>query len=236
MSGTSATAGEESRLLAVYLSDSLERLAALGNVQPGLSFRDGAVVIGRHTIGITPTSEQAGEMQGKFLSAARFEVTLNGRREETLTFGALGIGDSAKDARAAAVEEWYMTFGAALFQATAARPSALTKDGWSIYPGATGLRGKANDGWIDGTEAMHGILLGALAGFLPKPDAEMHTFDIKLSVNPTGLIEGECRFDGKPSSEVVAALKRLSWPPTGTGYLFKQAYVLAVAGPVVWQG
>jgi hypothetical protein len=217
---------EENAKLFACLAAELAQLAAKGQLPPGFTVTKDGVILREHTLRITPTSEYAGARQSKFLSAARFDVTLDGRKEEQFTFGSIGVGDSAQEARQTAAQEWYFGFGAAMFHALAGSPTSLTFDGFSIYPGLMGVRGQAPQGWVNGTDEMHLRILASLAAILPKPGPATHSLDLKLSVPPNGILEGECKFDGKTNDPVFLALKTLPWPVLPTAYLFKQAYVL----------
>lgn len=179
-----------------------------------------------NSLRVNPVSEHAGEEQGKFISAVRFEVTLDGTKEDKLTFGAIGVGDSAQNAREVAVHDWYMGFGAALFDAIAGVPTSLKLSGFSVYPGFMGVRGDIGKNWVDGSNEMHLKILSALTGVMPKSGTLVHTLDLKIVVLHDGTVEGECRLNGTPSDQVFSALKKLPWPSSESGYMFKQAYVV----------
>ena len=223
---TPLRAQDENEKLATCLTEALTKLATKNDPQLGLVVKADGVSIREHAITIVPVSERVGKMGGKPFSAARFEVTLDGHKDEKLTFGSVGIGDSEEDARATAVAEWYMSFGAALLNALAGKSASVSQNGYAVYPGGMGLRGGAPKDWMDGSDSMHHRILSSLARGLPKPDSAIHTLDLKVAVNPKGAVEGDCRLDGMPAPQVLSILKSLAWPKQATGYLLKQAYVL----------
>jgi hypothetical protein len=225
---SSLHADDESTQLSANLTGSIEKLARQGSTPVPVAVSNGKITVGKYAVQVTPISEKAGQMSGKFVSAARFEIAVDGSSNDHLTAGTIGIGDSAQDARETAVREWYLSFGSALFRALNGNPTALKAGPFAVYAGAMGIRGEAPGDWVNSTDTMHEKILASLSDLLPADAATIHTLDLKIMAAP-GAIDGECRVDGQVSAPILNALKRLPWPKTAP-YMFKQSYILKAAG------
>ena len=224
---TSAFASDGNIKLSTSLNVMLLKLADLKDSEPKVTSTNGAVLIGNHTVRIVPVSETSTKANGKFIEAARFEISIDGVKNENLTVGSIGIGNSAQDAADTSVQEWYMTVGSAILQTVSSSPSKLTVSNFTVRAGLMGIRGDPPKGWVDGSDDMHRKILAVIDASNPiENTSEVHVLDLKVVVAPNGTIHGECRNDGKTSEVLLSTLKKLSWPSTSTGYMFKQAYVL----------
>lgn len=191
-----------------------------------ISYEGGHVISGGKRITITPVSESVLQSQGRYISAARFEVSVDGKKRPELTFGAIGIGKSAEDATKTAVVEWYQAAGRPLFAAIGGQPPESFSGNLSIYPGSTGFRGEPPGGWVDGSPTMKQRVIAALTDYLPATGGTYSAIDVKITVEAAGTIDGQCMIDGKESMTAMTQLKRLAWPSAKGSYMFKQAYVL----------
>lgn len=48
-------------------------------------------------------------------------------------------------------------------------------------------------------------------------------------IGKSGVIDGECRIDNEVSQNLLNDLKKLDWPPSDEGFLFKQFYLIEKA-------
>jgi hypothetical protein len=184
------------------------------------------VAIAQHRLRITPVSERALQTQGKFISAAHFEIALNGEKQDRLTVGSIGIGDTADDATETAVVEWYGLFGSALFRSLGDGPPDRTLGRFRVYVGHLGVRGQAPDALLAGKVITPATLLSAISGTLPPVDGKLHTVHIIVAVAPDGATTGERRVDAQVSPTALALVQTLRWPTGATHYMYKQSYVL----------
>ena len=173
-----------------------------------VSYEDGHVVAGGKRIKITPVSENVLQRGASHISAARFEVAISDEQRPELTFGSIGIGDSADDATKTAVVEWYMAAGKALFAAIGDDPAGATFPGFSIYPGLMGIRGERPEGWLDGTPEMNRRIFDALKDQIPA-GKKLNAIDLKIVVNSAGAVDGQCIVNGKESEAALKELQKL---------------------------
>jgi hypothetical protein len=191
-----------------------------------ISFENGQVISGNKRIRVTAVSENVLKQAGRFISAARFEISIDDTKRPELTFGSIGIGDSGADASQTAVTEWYLLAGRALFAGIGGQPPDIRADDLSIYVGLMGIRGERPEGWLDGTTKMNQQIIEVLRKHLPAAGV-LSAIDLKMMVKANASIEGQCMIDGKESVDAIADLKSLPWPATKDSYMFKQAYVVA---------
>jgi hypothetical protein len=215
---------DEANDLAKSASILFEQIASKAG--SAISFNNGQVISGDKRIRVTPVSENVLKQAGRFISAARFEISVDDKRRPELTFGSVGIGDSGADATQTAVAEWYMAAGRALFSAIGGQPPDIRADDLSIYAGLMGIRGERPEGWLDGTPKTNQQIIEVLRKHLPAGGA-LSAIDLKIMVKANASVEGQCMIDGKESVAAIADLKRLPWPTAKDSYMFKQAYVVA---------
>lgn len=224
-----ATAGgayDEEERLTSRLIDLLSTLATTPEAIPGISVKGRVIEIGKHSVRIAPVSEQVLKADEKYISAAHFEIYLDGVRQDQLTSGSVGIGDSADEATTLAVEEWYFLSGLALLRSIADTASDHTHGGFRVYPGSMGVRGQPPKGFEDGKVINSQKVLNAISDALPRADGKLHFVQVLVVVGPDSPISGDCRIDGKVSAKALSLLKDLRWPKTDGNYMYKQSYVL----------
>jgi hypothetical protein len=215
----SPLSADESAELAKVSAKLLERAAAQDGSK--ISYADGKV-----RVSVTPVSENALENSGRFISAARFEISIDGTKRPELTFGAIGIGESREDATKTAVVEWYMAAGQSVLSAIGDQPTETKLYDISVYAGLMGIRGERPEGWLDGTPKMNRRILASLNDLLPTTSS-LNSIDIKIVVKSGGSVEGQCVINGKESPSAVRELQKLEWPATDASYMFKQAYIVS---------
>jgi len=220
----SSLSADESGELAKVSAKLLEQAAVQEDSE--ITYVNGTVSSGGKSVVVTPVSENTLENSGRFISAARFEIAVDGTKRPELTFGAIGVGESREDATKTAVVEWYMAAGQSVLSAIGDEPTETMLDDISVYPGLMGIRGEHPEGWLDGTSKMNRRILGDLKGLLP-PEAPLCSIDIKIVVKSEGLVEGQCLINGRDTPSAVKALQKIEWPVTEASYMFKQAYVVA---------
>lgn len=221
-----AVAGDEDGRLMSRLQALLQGVAARSESVPRLVVTGAEVEIGPQRLRITRVSEQALHTQGEFMSAAHFEIALNGEPQDRLTVGSIGIGDTADDATDTVVGEWYVTFGSALFRSIGDGPPDLTFGRFRVYAGHLGGRGQAPDALVAGQVITPESLLSAISGALPRVDGKLHSLHIIVVIVAGGATAGECRVDGQVSPTALALVQTLRWPTGATHYMYKQSYVL----------
>jgi hypothetical protein len=215
----------ENKRLAARLAETMKKLSERTDLIPVVSIKDGVMLVAGHSVRIVPISEQVATANDKFVSAARFEVTIDDAKQEQLSIGSIGIGDSADDATNRAVLEWYLQFGSALFRGIAATSFDLKISGLRIYKGAPGIRGEPPQDLLDGSTVTSERIFKAIVHLLAREDHKLHSVLITLVIDSHGEIEGECRVDGQLSASILSALKTLPWPKGDTQYMYKRSYV-----------
>lgn len=211
-----------SRLLDLLAKEAITPSASV----PSMSVKGTEIEIARHRLRITPVSEQVLRTEGEFISAARFEISLDGLKQEGLTAGSIGIGDSADDATSTAVAEWFMLLGSPILRSIADRAPDLTVGSFRVYIGPLGVRGQAPNELVAGQVITPDKVLKAISETLPRVNGKLHTVQILIVVTPEGSITGECRVDAQISAMALASVQQLNWPKGLTQYIFKQSYVL----------
>ncbi|WNM63693.1 DUF6348 family protein [Candidatus Nitrospira neomarina] len=223
-----STADDEGGRLMSRLLDLLKKEAATpSELVPSMTVRGSEVEIAGHRLRITPVSERVLRTEGQFISAARFEIALDSRKQNELIAGSIGISsDSADNATSNAVVEWYVAFGSPILRSIADRSPDLTVGNFRVYTGALLVRGQAPDELISGQVITPDKVLKAISDTLPRVNAKVHSVQIMVVVAPDGPITGECRVDSQLSAIAFASLQQLSWPKGLTPYMYKQSYVL----------
>jgi Family of unknown function (DUF6348) len=145
----------------------------------------------------------------------------------SLTAGSVGVGTTRQDAHQTAVTEWRQLAGVAILRGVALKERSgevIARNGFMLYPGATGIRGAEQPPWSDDqharlVELITPELMGLSAG-------RLHDLSLSVGVNPTGEVEGDCRLDGASSQSILDAVKTFSWPKLKTPYIFKRYYLV----------
>jgi len=209
------------------LAEMTRELLGRASYQDGskIKYESGKVIIGKKSIIVRPISEHVLEDAGRFISAARFEVSVDGSKRPQLTFGAIGIGESREDATNRAVVEWYMTAGQPIFAAIGEQVPQTSLGELAIYPGLMGGRGERPEGWLDGTPEMNQRIFGVLKEFILSKKMLM-SVDLKILVEGD-VVKGQCLIDGKESALAFNAIRKLTWPKANASYMFKQSYIIA---------
>jgi hypothetical protein len=222
-----ATADDEDSRLMSRLLDLLKKEAVTpSELVPSTTVRGAEVEIAGHRLRISPFSEQVLRTEGQFISAARFEIALDGRKKDELIAGSIGISDSADHATSNAVVEWYMAFGSPILRSIEDRSPDLTVGNFRVYTGSLSVRGQAPDELVSGQVITPDKVLKAISDTLPRVDGKFHSVQITLVVAPDGPMTGECRVDTQLSAIAFALVQQLSWPKGLTPYMYKQSYVL----------
>ena len=219
----SSVKADESTKLGEVASKFLERAASQDGSK--YSYKDKSIVVAGNRIKVTPISENILLRGASHISAARFEITINDQKRPELTFGSIGIGGSPEDATKTAVFEWYMAAGQALFAAISGEPTESKFPGVSIYPGLMGVRGEHPDGWLDGTPKMNARIFEVIKEQVPATQ-KLNAIDLKIVVNATGSVDGQCTVNGRESAAAIEELRKLDWPETKSSYMLKQTYII----------
>lgn len=195
-----------------------------GNPNVPFRYENRKMVIGSHVLEITPVLEQASPMQGALLVGARVNVSIDGAPQPQLTYGVVGTGTSPQIAVEDLVVFWTRGIGAALVEAVGERPSADVHSGFRAYPGQLAIRGSLPQERIGMAPSARQIFsrLGPLA-----PEPRWQSLDLKIVVNGMGEVEGQCFLNGVDTPTLLLSLRALTWPPTDTAYMYKQAWVFA---------
>lgn len=221
-----AAEDEGSRLMSRLLDLLAKEAVTPSESVPSMTVRGAEVEIAGRRLRITPVSEQVLRTEGQFISAARFEIALDGRKQDELIAGSIGISsDSADNATNNAVVQWYMAFGSPILRSIADRSPDLTVGNFRVYTGALLVRGQAPDELISGQVITPDKVLKAILAALPRVDGNFHSVQIMLVVAPDEPITGECRVDTQLSAIALASVQQLSWPKGLTPYMYKQSYV-----------
>jgi len=166
--------------------------------------------------------EEHTQREGTWVVGIRFDIEIDGSIEPKYTFGSVGVGTSRGDAEQTALDEWGVLFVGPFCDARREAEGGIAFRGAIAYASPMGLRGSPPGGWVDGTTKMHEQVLQAVWPSVPT-GAGTATVDLKAAVG-AGPPKGECRVNGKMSTDCLTHLLALKWP-AGT-YMFKQYYVI----------
>lgn len=196
-----------------------------------------AVDLGGRTLSIATSIDYVTERDGKVIVGLDFASTINGKPAPALHTGSLGIDDTRQAAIQTAMQEWALQYGVATAKAllnsdTRDGGSALSVGGIAVFPGATGIRGRAPPEFT-GSDSLHRALITHVRALL-EPLVVVdgpHAMTLTLVFREGAPIEGECRLDGQVSAPLFSSLQQYAWP-TGSGtFMFKQYYVFTTAAP-----
>src|SRR5712691_499154 len=179
----------DSEELTSYLDSALVMVATATNGKPStvpFTYAGGIVTIGEHRIKMRTIAEHSTTEKDNFFLGARFEVILDDSLVPQLSYWTVAVGKSKQDIVKTAVQQWYMAFGRTVFDAIAGQPTPLSCGRYRIYPGYTGIRGTAPDGWKNwGGDNMHNRIIPAIAPSLSNVD-QFHASDILITVRENG--------------------------------------------------
>ena len=204
-----------------------KRCASAGDrIEPAPSVR--AVV--EHEGTRDPVVESKGTRHGDSLAAIRFEVLSGTDVVPDLTFGSVGVGPSAEEARTNAGQDWVALFADPYCAAQAAAPDGVRVGGFVAYPSLLALRGEHPGGWLKDDGARNRRVLDAAAPLrAPRGPGGIGLLDVKVTVQDGEKTDGECRMNG--SLDVAACERIISLPwPAGT-YMYKQAFAYKAGAP-----
>jgi len=218
-------ANDEAGRLTSRLMDMMAKVAAKPESIPKMSVKGGELEVAKHRVRINPVSERALRADGQFISAARFEISLDGSKQDQLTAGSIGIGQSTDEATSKAVEEWYLVFGSALLRSIADSAPDFTQGEFRVYTGALVVRGEPPKDLVSGQAVTKQNVLGAISDALPRADGKPHSVQVIATIAPDGTTTGECRIDGRISAIAFSSVNRLPWPKASAAYMYKRSYV-----------
>ena len=144
-----------------------------------------------------------------------------------LTAGSIGVGTTRQDAIDTAVTEWGQLIGVAILKGVALKERSvgvIARNGFLLYPGATGFRGPEHPTLSDDQHArLVQLITPELAGLAA---GRLHELSLAVAVKATGEVDGDCQLDGASSQSILNAVKTFSWPKLKTPYMFKRYYLV----------
>jgi len=193
----------------------------------GIDYKQNGTIITveDHRIDVLPYVENCGVLESGHLCGVRFEIKIDGAKDQRLTYGAVGNAPSKKMALEEAVEEWWAAFAGPVIQSIADKKADFMESSYVAFPGATLMRGNPPGGWLDGTSKMHQKITSNIYSVIGESPG-VKSIVIKMWANEKEGVSGECRVNTKISLEIIDSLRQLNWPSTTTSYMFKQVYIL----------
>ena len=186
---------------------------------------DNIIVYAGDTIRIKVTPEHDNEIKGQWGYGAAFSTTYAGRQKSELNIGSIGVAATRQEAITTAMEEWYAIFGIPFINLLK-DSSPITMAGLKIYPGLMGIRGNLPDHtWLDGGDEMNKKVTKQVALVIAGAVGPIVSVDIKIMLGRGGFSVGECRLNNEVSSQLLDELKKLDWPASEEGCMFKQFYL-----------
>lgn len=171
---------------------------------------------------MTVVLEHQRPLDGTWVTAARFDVAIDGVTQPQFTLGSIGVGDTLDESERAAVEEWLVIFGLPYCAARTGGPDGIELDEVVLHRSPAGIRGECPT-WAEAGAAAQRQVQDALAGQSELlKTTELRLVELKVLVKEDGSTDGECRVDGVPSDSLLAQLTRLEWPKGA--YLYKQTW------------
>lgn len=180
------------------------------------------------------------EQNGRHILAAEFDVSIGGTSIPALLTGAVGIGDTAKDARDTVASEWAAQYGVPIGFAVAdvLGPKGTSSDSatihakveleqYRLFHGPVGLRGEARDpSTISSDEFVKQMAATVVTIFnRTRGQTPYRSAIIQVVVTGTAATGGECRVDGAVSGELLRSLSQRAWPEASPSYMFKLFFV-----------
>ncbi|NOT22706.1 MAG: hypothetical protein HOP22_08265 [Nitrospiraceae bacterium] len=191
----------------------------------GIDYKvDGTKIdVGSHRLEIFPYVEQCTDTESDHICGVRFEVTEEGTKQPSLTYGVVGTGKTMDAALQHAVGSWWAEFTVPLIVSLSGKNLDFTQTSIIVYPGSMAIRGAPPGGWLDGSQEMHGRIVPALNPVVrDKPPTKV--VSLMLVIRPDGVKDLGSRIDGIPSQELVKAVSALPWPKSDKEYVFYQTY------------
>jgi len=188
--------------------------------------RSGTTIsVGDDKLEVFPFLENYGVQDSEHILGVRFDIHVDGKKDDRLTFGVVGNGKSRDTAQRNAVHHWWAAFAVPLITSIAHQNTDFTQSPYMAYFGSTVVRGEPPGGWIADSKERHQKLTTALIAILGK-EPGVKAIDLKVLVDSAGQLGGECRVNGRVSQEVLEGLRKLAWPTSDVGYMLYQVYIL----------
>jgi hypothetical protein len=199
-------------------------------------------------IGVAARVSHRGKRGDDHVLAADFDISIDGGRIPTFGAGAVGVGESAEDARKTVVSEWAGQYGAPIGFALASKWGAkgtpqsadplrpfyaeVEIGGQPLFHGPVGLRGNAKTVGSPTSDEFVGRVAAVVGPILHQTAAvtDYRSANVQVVVEKRTLTSGECRIDGVVSPELLHAVSKLPWPEASPMYMFKLFFVGPVTG------
>lgn len=212
-------------------NDSLDKVALqllFGKINklPNSGIKNDEIFIGDTSIRVKLTLEQEAQQNGKWIYAANVGTFYKAGAEMPINVGSIGIGSTRNEAINVCIEEWFAVFGLP-FTNMLNNDTGVSIQGMRIFPGLMGIRGKLPENtWLKGDGETTEKIISPMLEQIKMEKGEIVPVDIKLMIGAGGVSDGECRINNIVSEQLLANLKRLPWPSSNEGYLYKQFYLI----------
>ncbi len=219
----------------VVKTDSIEKVA-LGHLfekiskLPKTSFKDNQILIGDSSISLKINVEFDGQKEDKWIYAANISTLYHAGSEAQINIGSIGIGSNKEEAINVCIQEWFAVFGIP-FTNMLNGDKGLIVSNMKVFSGLMGIRGNLPENtWLKGDDEMTKKIVGQMQDQIKSETADIIPIDIKVMLGKNGISDGECRIGNKISGQLLENLKRLNWPTSNEGFMFKQFYLLKKVG------
>ncbi len=206
----------------VALRHLFDKISKLSHV----SFKDNQILIGDTSIRLKINVEFDGQKEGKWIYAANISTFYQTGKETKIDVGSIGIGSNKAEAINVCIQEWFAVFGIP-FTNMLNGDKSLSASNMKVFSGLMGVRGNLPENtWLKGDDEMTKKIVGQIQDQVKNEAVDIVPIDIKVMIGKNGISDGECRIGNKVSGQLLENLKRLNWPTSNEGFMFKQFYLI----------
>lgn len=212
--------GDSTENLALrHLFDKLDKLSKV-------SFKGDQILIGDTSIRLKINVEFDGLKEGKWIYAANISTFYKTSKETQINVGSIGIGSNKNEARDVCIQEWFAVFGIP-FTSMLNDNNSISEANLKVFSGLMGIRGNLPENtWLKGDNEMTKRIISQIQEQIKNETADIIPIDIKLMIGKNGVSDGECRINNNVSGQLLENLKKLNWPSSDEGFMFKQFYLV----------
>lgn len=199
----------------------------------GIPFVDdeGELVFAGHRLGLAVQFDGYLPQGRRVLAPLEIQICLNQGEPGRFAVGTIGEGGDQREARRAALDEWFALAALPVLEAlaeSAGKTSRLDWGAWQAFPGQASFRGRVPAG-MKLTAPLYRELLTRLAGEVADWTRPPHD-DLKSVGVMVAWAEGEWQIqttvDGQLDGSLAAEFGQVDWPRSIDPWLYKQLFVL----------
>lgn len=184
-----------------------------------------AIQTKRGTVTVGQEVKQSSQQGALWLYSCAYHIRIDGKNRKEFSTVSVGLGKNETEARQNSIREWISYFGVA-FSDWVYERNSIDLGSYQVYTGLMRLRGGQPGDWVLGDRGYHEDLLANIDPVLErKLKKGLSGLDMKINVQPSGAISGECLLSGKRSTAVLSELLEMPWP-SNKSYLLRQFYLL----------